>query len=90
MKPLFLTQAWITQSYKGDVGLEEVLKGSEVAFFITHDTPIVITQHYPTGLRKMVGEACYVCTQTTEHGVRIVGTVEEIAEKIAKHLEENQ
>ena len=90
MKPLYLTQAWISQEYDGDVGLEIVDKGKEIAFFITRDTPIVITPYSASGLRKLIGDACHVCTSTTQHGVRVVGSVDEIAGKITDYLEWSQ
>lgn len=86
MKPLFLTQAGIKQKYDGDVSLEIVIKGGDIALFVTRDTPIIITPYEPSGLRRLVGDACYVFTPATQHGLRVVGSVPYITKTISDHL----
>ena len=88
MKPLYLLQAWIKQEYKQYTGFEIIKGGNEVAFFITRDTPITLIPYEtsPT-FRELVGEACYVSTPATNHGVLVVGSVEEVAKEIRDHFE---
>lgn len=83
MKPLYMTRAEV----KEEVGYEIVCDGKEIAFFITRDTPIIITPYEPRGLRKLVGEASLVNTPATEHALLVCGDVSWVAGEIREHFE---
>jgi hypothetical protein len=84
MKPLYMTRAEV----KEELDYEIVSEGSEIAFFITRDTPIIITPYEPRGLRRLVGEACLVNTPATQHAVLVCGDVGWVANEIRDHFEE--
>lgn len=87
MKPLYLVQASIKEEYDRDVGMEIVREGNEMAFFITRDTPIIVTPYEARGLRKLVGEASFVNTPATQYGVMVIGSVDWVAKEIRDHFE---
>jgi hypothetical protein len=70
-------------------GEEIVNLGNEIAFFITRDTPIVITPYKPDGLRTLVGEASRIHVGGTGGGFLVVGSVDEIADAIRRGFEES-
>jgi len=83
MKPLFLIRAEI----KEELDCEVITEGNEIAFFITRDTPIIVTPYEPRGLRRLVGEACLVNTPATQHAVLVCGDVGWIVNDIINHFE---
>ena len=87
MKPLYLTRASIEKRYEKEIGLEIVKEGNEIVFFITRNTPIIITAYETADYRKLVGEACYVSTPATNHGILIAGSIDWVAKEIRTHFE---
>jgi hypothetical protein len=70
-------------------GQEIVNIGNETAFFITRDTPVVITPYKPDGLRTLVGEASRIHLGGMGGGFLVVGSVDEIADAIRRGFEES-
>jgi len=85
MNPFYLNQV----QFSHNNGEEIVNLGNEIAFFITRDTPIVITPYKPDGLRTLVGEASRVHLGGMGGGFLVVGSVDEIADAIRLGLGEN-
>ena len=83
MQPLYMTRAEV----KEELDYEIISEGNEIAFFITRDTPIIITPYEPRGLRRLVGEACLVNTPATQHAVLVCGDVSWVANEIRDHFE---
>lgn len=85
MNPFYLNQV----QFSHNNGEEIVNLGNEIAFFITRDTPIVITPYKPDGLRTLVGEASRIHIGGMGGGFLVVGSVDEIADAIRLGLGEN-
>lgn len=85
MNPFYLNQV----QFSHNNGEEIVNLGNEIAFFITRDTPIVITPYKPDGLRTLVGEASRIHLGGMGGGFLVVGSVDEIADAIRLGLGEN-
>jgi len=83
MKLFYFCQVQISHNN----GQEIVNIGNETAFFITRDTPIVITPYKPDGLRTLVGEASRIHIGGMGGGFLVVGSVDEIAHAIRQGLE---
>jgi len=83
MKLFYFCQVQISHNN----GQEIVNIGNETAFFITRDTPIVITPYKPDGLRTLVGEASRIHIGGMGGRFLVVGSVDEIAHAIRQGLE---